>query len=336
MFGAPRAAFVVALLVAGLVAGCGNTGGVTDQQSDLPGGPASAPSGGPAPAGTVLVLDAPATAVVVDPRTAAVAVALADPPRLLLSTLDGAAPSREVPLPGPAADLGFAAEGGSVLVPVTVPPALIRVPLEGGATSRIDLDGSPRSAVVLGGRIVVALGDRLVVLDEDGARRVVAGFADASRLVPTGSKVAVLDRGRTAVSLVDPVSGEAGPALRAGNGAVEAVADRFGRMLVTDVHDGELLIFAGDPLLMRQRWPVPGAPYGLAYDDQRDLAWLTLTARNEVVGFNVAGGEPVVMHRFPTVNQPDAVAVEPGSGRVVVASASGAGLQVIDPERVVR
>lgn len=335
VLGAPRAAFAVALLAAGLVSGCGNVGGATGQPIESPPGPASAPRSGPVPAGTVLALDAPATAVVVDPRTATVAVALADPPRLLLSTLDDAATSRQVPLPGPAADLVFAAEGGPLLVSVATPPALVRVPLDGGAPSSTDLEASPRGAVAVGGRVVVALGDRLVVLDEGGAQWTVPGFTDATRLVPAGSKVAVLDRGRSAVSLVDPASGETGPALRAGNGAVSAAADRFGRTLVTDVRDGELLIFAGDPLLMRQRGPVPGAPYGLAYDGTRDLAWLTLTARNEVVGFNVAGGEPVVVHRFPTVHQPDAVAVDPVSGRVVVVSASGAGLQVIDPERVV-
>ena len=88
---------------------------------------------------------------------------------------------------------------------------------------------------------------------------------------------------------------------------------------------------AGDPLLLRQRYPVPGSPYGLAYDAQRDLAWITLTARNEVVGLDVAGGEPVERYRFPTVQQPDSVAVDPPSGRVFVGSASGAGMQVIDP-----
>jgi hypothetical protein len=50
----------------------------------------------------------------------------------------------------------------------------------------------------------------------------------------------------------------------------------------------------------------------------------------------VAGGEPVIVHRFPTVHQPNAVAVDPVSGRVLVVSASGAGLQAIDPERVVQ
>jgi hypothetical protein len=55
-----------------------------------------------------------------------------------------------------------------------------------------------------------------------------------------------------------------------------------------------------------------------------------------VVGLGVAGGEPVIVHRFPTVHQPDAVAVDPVSGRVLVVSASGEGLQIIDPGRVVQ
>lgn len=336
MPGALRAVFAAALLFAGLVTGCGTGPGSQAQQALLPVEPAVAPQDGRAPVGTVLALDAPATAVVVDPRTGTVATTLADPARLLLTTLDTATPPRQVPLPGPAADLVLAAEGGPLLVPVGAPGSLLRVPLDGGAPSRTALDGVARGAVTVGGHTVIALGDRLAVLEGNEQRRTVPGFVDAAGLVPAGAKVAVLDRGRTAVSLVDPTSGEAGPALRAGNGAAHAVADRFGRILVTDVHDGELLVFAGDPLLLRQRAPLPGAPYGLAYDGRRDLAWVTLTARNEVVALDVSGGEPVVVHRFPTVHQPDAVAVDPVSGRVVIVSASGAGLQVIDPERVVR
>ncbi len=333
MPGAPRAALCAASLVAGVVAGCG---GSDVPPAVVPVGPASSPLGGHAPAGTVLPLGTPATEVVVDPRTETVALALADPPRLWLRTLDGATPPRQVPLPGPAADLVLAAEGGPLLVPVTAPGSLIRVPLDGGAPSRTDLDGPAQGAVAVGGATVVAMGTRLTVLDGSRPPRTMPGFVDAARLVPAGTKVGVLDRGRNAVSLVDLSSGETSPALRAGNGAASAVADRFGRMLVTDTRDGELLIFAGDPPILRQRFPLPGAPYGLAYDGRRDLAWVTLTTRNEVVGLDVAGGEPVVVHRFPTVHQPDAVAVDPVSGRVLVVSASGAGLQVIDPERVVR
>lgn len=335
MPGAPRAALPAVLLVAGLVAGCGSNGRPATRPVALPVAPASAPPGGPTAAGAVMPLDAPATRVVVDARTGTVAVALAGAPRLLLTTLDGTASPRQVALPGPAADLVLATDGGPLLVPVTAPGSLITVPLEGGAPSRTDLGGPAHGAVVVGGATVVAMGDRLTVLDGNRPGRTIPGFVDAARLVPAGTKVGVLDRGRTAVSLVDVSSGDTSPALRAGNGAASVVTDRFGRMLVTDARDSELLAFAGDPPLLRQRFPLPGVPYGLAYDARRDLAWVTLTARNEVVGLDVAGGEPVVVHRFPTVHQPDAVAVDPVSGRVVVVSASGAGLQVIDPERVV-
>ena len=335
MLGAPRAAMLAALLVAGLIAGCGTVGGSAGQQAVPPVEPASAPLGGPAPAGTITPLGAPATAIVIDPHSKTVAVALDDPPRLLLTALDGAAPPRQVPLPGPAADLVLAADGGPLLVPITAPGSLIRVPLDGGAPSRTDLSGPAHGVVTVGDRTVVALGDRLVVLD---GNRAIPGFIDATRLIPAagGAKVWVLDRGRSAVSVVDLSTGEISPALRAGNGAASAVADRFGRLLVTDTRDGELLAFAGDPPVLRQRFPLPGAPYALAYDGRRDLVWVTLTGRDEVVGLGVAGGEPVIVHRVPTVHQPDAVAVDPVSGRVYVVSASGAGLQVIDPERVVQ
>jgi DNA-binding beta-propeller fold protein YncE len=336
VLGALRAALPAALLIAGLIAACGTAGNA--RPGVVPATPASAPLGGPGPVGTVDPLGAPATGVVVDPRTRTVAVALVDPPRLLLRA--PAAPPRQVPLPGPAADLVLAAEGGPLLVPVAAPGSLIRVPLDGGVPERTDLGGSAHGAVAVGGFTVVALGDRLEVLDGTRLRTTISGFLDATHVVPVGppdvTKVGVLDQGRTAVSVVDLSSGATSAALRAGNGAAGAVADRFGRMLVTDVRDGELLAFAGDPPVLRQRFPLPGAPYGLAYDGRRDLAWVTLTARNEVVGLDVAGGEPVVVYRFPTVHQPDAVAVDPVSGRVYVVSASGAGLQVIDPEWVVQ
>lgn len=347
-----RAALAVAVLGSGLVAGCSSP---PAQQLPAPPEPVGSPHAVAPPAGSVSPLGAPATAVVVDPATRTVAVALADPPRLVLRSLDSPlspGPARSVPLPGPASDLVLAGPGGPLLVPVASPGALVRVPLDGvtsesatagtagsgaAAPETVALDGPARGAAQVGARTVVALGDRLQVLE--GARpvrTVSSDFADVTRLAPAGEKVAVLDGGRSAVTLVDPASGEEGATVRAGNGAVELATDRFGRVLISDVRDGEFLALGGEPLLLRQRFPLAGAPYGLAYDPRRDRAWVTLTDRNEVVGLDVAGGEPVVTHRFPTVHQPDSVAVDPVTGRVLVASASGVGLQVIDPERVVQ
>lgn len=153
------------------------------------------------------------------------------------------------------------------------------------------------------------------------------------RFEVNGRKVE-LDRLRSAVFEMtkdDKGTEVRGPGIRAGDGATNAVPDRFGRLLVVDTRGGEFIAFSVNPLIMRQRYPVPGHPYGIAYDAKRDIAWITLTERNEVVGLNVAGGEPAEKHRFSTVRQPNTVSVDEQTGRVTVTSGDNGGIQVISP-----
>jgi hypothetical protein len=295
--------------------------------------PATAPPRSVAPAGRVLAVGAPVTATVVDPATRTLVAAVGGPDRLLLYDLrqPDAAP-RAVTLPGAVARLSLGGTG-ELLAPVPTRNVLLRVDLDGAepVVHTVELAGAPEAAAVVGAHTVVALGDRVVVLDGDTASRTVTGFAGAAEIVAVAGQAAVLDRLRTALLTVDPATGRLGPGLRAGNGATNAVGDRYGRVLVTDTRDGELLAFSTQPMIMRQRYPVPGAPYAIAYDRARDLAWVTLTERNEVVGFDVAGGEPVQRYRLSTVRQPNAVAVDDATGTVVVASGTGEGIQVVQP-----
>ncbi len=322
-------------LATGVLAGCSSErAGPTVPVA----GPAQAPPAGPDPVGTRLDIGSPVTALLADAATGMLAVAVSDPPRLLLLRIaDLHAPPRQVALPGRVADLTQAVPGGPLLVAVPRPGVLLRVALPTGAVARTDLDGEVRSAAVAGDRTVVALGDRVAILD--GRSRVVAtvpGFVEAARVVAVGGTVAVLDRAQTSLTVIDPTAVDKGLALRAGEGATTTVGDGFGRALVIDTRGGELLAFGLEPLILRQRYPVPGAPFGVAYDGQRDLAWVTLTARNQVVGYDVAGGEPVERYRFPSLHQPNSVAVDSDTGHVVVGSYTGAGVQLIDPGRVVR
>jgi DNA-binding beta-propeller fold protein YncE len=294
--------------------------------------PAASPPAA-APAGHVQPLDANATAVAFDAATGTLAVAVTSPDRLLLYRLAelGAAP-RVVDLPG-ATDQIDASTPGELLVGAG--GAVLRVDAASGATRTTPVDGQASAATTVGDDTVVTLPDRLLVLDSGGrVVHTVGGFAGAADVVAAGGRAAVLDRLRTALYSVDAGNGRLGPGLRAGGGATNAVADRFGRVLVTDTRDGELLAFTADPMIMRQRFPVPGAPYAIAYDPRHDLAWVTLTERNEVVGFDVAGGEPVERYRLATVRQPNAVAVDAGSGphgTVIIASGAGEGIQVVQP-----
>jgi hypothetical protein len=296
--------------------------------------PAVSPELSTAPAGTTLALPGKATAAVVDPATSTLAVAVEAPAELLLFHLDQltAAPV-QVALPGRADHLELAGVGGQLLVPMPSQPFVLHVALPGGSTAQWQLNSGSADGLLMGARTVAvrADGTGVTVLNGEKVQRTIGGFQGAAVVVPNGNQVVVLDRLRTAVTEVNPVTGQLGTSLRAGDGATNAVVDRFGRVLVTDTRGGELLAFSAGPLLMRQRYPVPGVPYALAYDSRRDLVWVTLTERNEVVGYYVAGGEPVERYRFPTVRQPNAVAVDPESGRVFVASADGGGVQVVQP-----
>jgi len=116
--------------------------------------------------------------------------------------------------------------------------------------------------------------------------------------------------------------------LRAGEGATTMTADPAGRVLVADTRGSELLVFTAEPLIMRQRFPVHDSPYGLAGSAQ--LVWVSQTAANTVIGYDLATGIPVEKVRYPTVQQPDILSYDDASGALYVVSGSGAGVQVID------
>jgi DNA-binding beta-propeller fold protein YncE len=300
---------------------------------------ARSPAATAEPAGTVHTLPGTPTSMIVDADTRRLAVAVDKPPAVLLYPLDdhgGLGTPTKVALPGPADTLTLARPGGPLLAAAGSSGDLVRITLPGGAARPASIGGEPVNAADVGDRTLVAMRDRKAVAVLDGGssgdkvnRMISGGLYSADQVLTDGKQAVVFDRLRNALFALDLRAGTVDEGLRAGDGSTNAVTDRFGRVLVADTRGGALLAFSMDPLLMRQRYPVKGAPYGLAYDPERDLAWVTLTATNEVVGFDVTGGQPEEKYRFPTVQQPDNVAVDPTSGRVIVASATGKGIQVI-------
>ncbi|TNC19611.1 YncE family protein [Amycolatopsis alkalitolerans] len=326
----------VALPVAGalLLSACSSQTGKGDDALQIVANPVAAtavqsPAPAAPPAGTVL----PAgnvTAMAADPADGVLAVAVGQPPAVLLYQLGdpGAAPVR-VSVPGVVEQLSFG--GGRLLAPSAGHVTSISVT---GQKSDLAVPGQPAGAIADGGKTLVAVRDRKSVdVYQDGkfVKSITGGLYSADAVVRSGNQTVVLDRLRTAVFLVDVDGGTIGQGLRAGEGATNAVADSYGRVLVTDTRAGALLAFSTDPFLLRQMYPVPGGVYGIAYDAPRHLAWVTLTARNEVVGFDVRGGEPVEKYRFPAVRQPNSVTVDGQTGTVYVGSATGEGIQVIQP-----
>ncbi|BBX69746.1 YncE family protein [Mycolicibacterium psychrotolerans] len=183
------------------------------------------------------------------------------------------------------------------------------------------------------GRLVLGSADGTVytMLSDTAVGASLKILARVDGLVTQGDTAVVLDRGQTSVTSLDTDGTSAEHALRAGEGATTMAADPNGRVLVADTRGGELLVYGVDPLMLRQRYPVPDAPYGLTASGGKKsgLAWVAQTATNTVVGYDLATGIPVEKVRYRTVQQPNTLAFDDATGTLYVVSGSGGGVQMI-------
>jgi sugar lactone lactonase YvrE len=238
---------------------------------------------------------------------------------------------RSVALPSPATALTGDDHGTAYLA---APGGYLRFDVAHGTVERHDVQGQQGTdftaiASRTDGRITLGSADGAIyTLAPDGT---VAAhlkiFARVDALVAQGDTVFVLDRAQTSVTTVEPGGTKAQHALRAGTGATNMALDPAGRVLVTDTRGEQLLVFGSDPLMLRQQYPVRGAPYGVV--GSAGLAWVSETATNSVVGYDLATGIPVEKVRYRTVQQPNSLAFDDKTGTLYVVSGTGAGVQVI-------
>jgi len=300
-----------------------------------------------APAGTVVALPGGGPeGVVADPVTGVVAVALRAPSRLALVDAKTAGLTRVVPVPGAARHLQLAGPGGTVLVPGEDTDVLARVNLRTGAVVTTTKVGrQPHDAAAAAdGRVYVAdeLGGSASVVNGDGSPGPrIPGPVQPGGVAASGGRVGVVDVRGAQLFVYDAASAQPLAQLPSGDGPTHAVPDGTGGpdtggIVVADTRGDALLFFRlGPEPRMERQLSLPGSPYGLAFDATRRRLWVTLTATNQLVGFDLSGAvatppaEPFVT--LPTVRQPNSVAVDPVSGRVFVAGATDATLQVVDP-----
>lgn len=323
-------------LAAAVCAGCSDAADPPQRQLPPPAEPSTAPEPTRKPVGEVVVVGPMAEGVVADPRTHLVAVGLREPFRLALIDGRTGEQPRTVPLPGRLRHLQLEAAGGPVLVPSESANEVLRVSLpDGDVESQVAVGRFPHDATATaGGTVVVGdeLGGTVSVVEDD---RVVHAFDDSTQpggVAAVGERVGMVDVRENTLTLYDIPRRERVAELPAGEGPTHVIADRRGNLIVVDTRGEALLVFGLDPQLrMLSRVPLDGGPYGIGYDPRRDRLWVTLTATNELVGFEFSDGTPREVTRLPTLRQPNTVTVDPSTGRVFVASPTEGALQLIDP-----
>jgi DNA-binding beta-propeller fold protein YncE len=284
------------------------------------------------PAGSVRPLAGHAQAAVFDANTGSLAVLSPQPAdRSVITTFTEAGGTRSVTLPTPATAMTGDDQGR---VYVSTRGGYFRVDLAEGGATLVGIDGQKETdftaiARRADGRLVLGSSDGTVFTlgSETAVGAQLKIFARVDDIVTQGNTAVVLDRGQTSVTALDEDGSEAEHALRAGEGATTMAADDEGRVLVADTRGGQLLVYGMDPLILRQAYPVRDAPYGLA--GSSTLAWVSQTASNSVVGYDLSTGIPVEKVRYRTVQQPNSLVYDEASGTLYVVSGSGAGVQVI-------
>ncbi|MDQ2708267.1 MAG: YncE family protein, partial [Actinomycetota bacterium] len=288
------------------------------------------------PAGHTVPVGSAPEGIVADPVTRMVAVGVRQPNALVLLNADTGAVAATTPLPGVLRHLQLAAPGGPVLVPDESSNSLLRVSLPAGVIeSRVPTGTSPHDAnQASNGTIFVANegGGSVVAIR---GQQVVRSFTDVTQpagLAHVGNTTGLLDVRENTLTFYDAQDLTPIVELPAGDGPTHVVADNHDQLIVTDTRGGALLVFAVPPQARQiARLPLPGQPYGIAYDPRRDRLWVTVTAANQVVGYDVSAPTPREIARFPTVRQADTVAVDPVTGRLFVTGTADGVVQIIDP-----
>jgi hypothetical protein len=331
----------VAVLLIGLTA-CSSNPLDSPPRTIEPAQAAVSPPAAQRPSGALRPLAAHAAAAVFDSGTHQLAVLApgADPAVAASITVFGdpqVAP-RVIDLPGPATAL---TDDGHGTVYLAARGGYFVVDLSSGHLAQVPVNDATQAdftavAQRADGKLVLGSADGAVYTLASATPGAEHGAAVSSRskifarvdwLATQGNTTIVLDRGQTSVTTID-ADGHAQQALRAGRGATTMAADPLGRVLVADTRGGQLLVYGVDPLILRQAYPVPQAPYGLA--GSRELAWVSQTVSNIVIGYDLSTGIPVEKVRYPTVQQPNSLAFDDTSDTLYVVSGSGAGVQVIE------
>ncbi|OFT35682.1 hypothetical protein HMPREF3169_02835 [Corynebacterium sp. HMSC08C04] len=159
---------------------------------------------------------------------------------------------------------------------------------------------------------------------EEGSDQLLAVPNDAG-----ADNVVRILRADSTIQNIDWQNDRAGGRLRAGQGIGQISVGGGALVLASDTSGERLAVYTADDVIrLHQYGNVDGSPWGVAWDPQRQLAWVTTTDNGKAHAFSIVSGVPENKGSVDTVADAQNIAVL-DDATVVTASASGSGIQFI-------
>ena len=316
----------VVLALAPAAGGCG--GGLPPAAE-----PADSPEPAARPAGRVSPIAGMPEGLAFDPVNRVLFAGLRNPGRLAMLDPTSGRTLGVVPLPASPRHLSLA-ENGDLLVPAEDADTLVRLSPRGRRKASVAVGEHPHDATEAAGRVFVSneFGDSVSVIQGDRVIDTLDAPQQPGGIVASGDRyVGVVAVRARVLEAYDAETLSSLGRTDAGTGPTHAVS-LGDSVLVADTDGGALLRFrlAPEPVLIG-RTVLNGAPYGLAYDARHARVWVTLTARNRVVVLRIGRNGLRRVGSYPTVRQPNSVAVDRRTGAAFVAGRTPGEIERILP-----
>lgn len=151
--------------------------------------------------------------------------------------------------------------------------------------------------------------------------------SDGTKIV---DNVVRIYRTDSTIQSLDWKNSREGGRLRVGQGVGQISDGRHGVVVASDTNGHRLAIYtAEDVVRLHQFGNVDGSPWGTAWDDSRQLAWVTTPDNNQAHAYSIETGVPVLKGSVNVLADAHFVGVA-DNGTVLVASAGDDGVQIID------
>ena len=140
-----------------------------------------------------------------------------------------------------------------------------------------------------------------------------------------------INRRTTIIQNINVADKSAGAVLRVGLGVGTITPGAEGMALATDTIGKQFGVYlTHDVIRLHQTTPTTGAPWAIAWDDNRQQVWVATTDDNKIRRYQLGSGQGEELEAYNSIENTQSLVALP-NGMILAASATGTDVQVITP-----